>query len=56
VKRLAKAIGVGDKIGSLEADTQADLILADVRALVQSPLLNTVPNLAYTAERQDGGD
>jgi 5-methylthioadenosine/S-adenosylhomocysteine deaminase len=48
----AKAIGLGDEIGSLEVGTQADLILVDLKALNLSPVLegpvrNIVPNLVY---------
>jgi 5-methylthioadenosine/S-adenosylhomocysteine deaminase len=48
----AKAIGLGDEIGSLEVGKQADLILVDLTALNLSPVLgapirNIVPNLVY---------
>jgi 5-methylthioadenosine/S-adenosylhomocysteine deaminase len=50
----AKAIGLGDEIGSLEVGKQADLILVDLKALNLSPVLeapvrNIVPNLVYAA-------
>jgi 5-methylthioadenosine/S-adenosylhomocysteine deaminase len=50
----AKAIGLGDEIGSLEVGKQADLILVDLRALNLSPVLEApirsiVPNLVYAA-------
>jgi 5-methylthioadenosine/S-adenosylhomocysteine deaminase len=50
----ARAIGLGDQIGSLEVGKQADLILVDLRALNLSPVLeapirNIVPNLVYAA-------
>ena len=50
----AKAMGLGDEIGSLEVGKQADLILLDLKALNLSPLLETpirniVPNLVYAA-------
>jgi 5-methylthioadenosine/S-adenosylhomocysteine deaminase len=50
----AKAIGLGDEIGSLEVRKQADLILVDLTALNLSPVLeapirNIVPNLVYAA-------
>jgi 5-methylthioadenosine/S-adenosylhomocysteine deaminase len=50
----AKAIGLGDEIGSLEVGKQADLILVDLKALNLSPVLETpirniVPNLVYAA-------
>jgi 5-methylthioadenosine/S-adenosylhomocysteine deaminase len=48
----ARAIGLGDQIGSLEVGKQADLILVDLTALNLSPVLeapvrNIVPNLIY---------
>jgi 5-methylthioadenosine/S-adenosylhomocysteine deaminase len=50
----ARAIGLGDEIGSLEVGKQADLILVDLTApnlspLVQAPVRNIVPNLVYAA-------
>jgi len=50
----ARAIGLGDEIGSLEAGKQADLILVDLTALNLSPVMdapvrNIVPNLVYAA-------
>jgi 5-methylthioadenosine/S-adenosylhomocysteine deaminase len=50
----ARAIGLGDEIGSLVPGKQADLILVDLNALNLSPVLdapvrNLVPNLAYAA-------
>lgn len=48
----ARAIGLGDKIGSLKAGKEADLILVDMKAPNLSPVLlypirNIVPNLVY---------
>jgi 5-methylthioadenosine/S-adenosylhomocysteine deaminase len=50
----ARAIGLGEEVGSLEAGKQADLILVDLKALNLSPVLegpvrNIVPNLVYAA-------
>jgi len=50
----ARAVGLGDQIGSLEVGKQADLILVDLTALNLSPVLeapirNIVPNLVYAA-------
>jgi 5-methylthioadenosine/S-adenosylhomocysteine deaminase len=48
----ARAVGLGDEVGSLEAGKQADLILVDLTELNLSPVLeapvrNIVPNLVY---------
>jgi 5-methylthioadenosine/S-adenosylhomocysteine deaminase len=48
----ARAIGLGDEVGSLEMGKQADLILVDLNAFNLSPVLtepirNIVPNLVY---------
>jgi 5-methylthioadenosine/S-adenosylhomocysteine deaminase len=50
----ARAIGLGDAIGSLEVGKQGDLILIDLSELSMSPLFeapvrNIVPNLVYSA-------
>jgi len=50
----ARAIGLGDKVGSLEKGKQADLILVDLTALNLTPVLtepicNIIPNLVYVA-------
>ena len=54
----ACAIGLGDQIGSLEPEKQADLILVDLDQLnlspvVRSPICNIVPNLVYAATGHD---
>jgi 5-methylthioadenosine/S-adenosylhomocysteine deaminase len=48
----ARAIGLGEEIGSIEAGKQADLILVDLTApnlspVLSSPVRNLVPNLVY---------
>lgn len=48
----AKAVGLGDVVGSLETGKQADMILVDLRApnlspVLTSPVRNIVPNLVY---------
>ena len=50
----ARATGLGDEIGSLEAGKQADLILVDLGApnlspVLDAPVRNIVPNLVYAA-------
>lgn len=50
----ARAIGLGDTIGSLEIDKQADLILVDLAVphltpVLNQPIRNIVPNLVYAA-------
>jgi 5-methylthioadenosine/S-adenosylhomocysteine deaminase len=54
----ATAIGLGEKIGSLAAGKQADLILVDLSELNLSPVLaspvrNIVPNLVYAASGRE---
>ena len=50
----ARAVGLGDSIGSLVAGKQADLILIDLAQLnlapvLRAPIRNIVPNLVYAA-------
>ena len=50
----ARAIGLGDQIGSLEIGKQADFILLDLSAanlspIIEFPVRNIVPNLVYAA-------
>ncbi|AUX47816.1 amidohydrolase [Sorangium cellulosum] len=50
----ARAIGLGDEIGSLEVGKQADLILVDLRdpslsPVLEAPVRNIAPNLVYFA-------
>jgi 5-methylthioadenosine/S-adenosylhomocysteine deaminase len=50
----ARAIGLGEEIGSLEVGKQAHLILVDLKALnpppvLETPIRNIVPNLVYAA-------
>jgi 5-methylthioadenosine/S-adenosylhomocysteine deaminase len=54
----ARAIGLGEEIGSLEGGKQADLILVDLKALNLSPVLdgpvrNIVPNLVYAGSGRE---
>ena len=48
----ARAIGLGDDVGSLEPGKQADLILVDLTApnlspVISEPIRNIIPNLVY---------
>jgi 5-methylthioadenosine/S-adenosylhomocysteine deaminase len=50
----ARAIGLGEEVGSLEPGKQADLILVDLTApnlspVLKAPIRNIVPNLVYAA-------
>lgn len=51
----AKAIGLGDEIGSLELGKKADLIMVDLAQpclcpVIHDPVRNIVPNLVYSAK------
>jgi 5-methylthioadenosine/S-adenosylhomocysteine deaminase len=58
----ARALGLADRIGSLEAGKRADLITVDAKTLHASPLLagpdydNVVPNLVHAAQAADVRD
>ena len=50
----AHAIGLGDKIGSLEAGKKADIILLDLKVphmtpIIYNPMNNIAPNIVYSA-------
>ena len=50
----ARAIGLGQQIGSLEPGKKADLLLIDLTQpglspVIQAPVRNIVPNLVYSA-------
>lgn len=54
----AKAIGLDNQIGSLEAGKKADIITVNLRSLHMSPVLygqyeNIIPNLVYSANGAD---
>ncbi|MDL2273155.1 amidohydrolase family protein [Oscillospiraceae bacterium OttesenSCG-928-G22] len=51
----AKAIGLGDEVGSLKVGKKADIILINLdepclSPVIQSPIRNIVPNLVYSAK------
>ncbi|MCC4596872.1 TRZ/ATZ family hydrolase [Xanthomonas campestris pv. phormiicola] len=52
----ARALGFGDKIGSIEVGKQADLICVDLSALETQPLHNVLSQLVYAAGRQQVSD
>ncbi len=52
----AKAIGLGDKIGSLEKNKQADFIAIDLSSYLTQPIFNPLSSLAYAANRLQVSD
>jgi 5-methylthioadenosine/S-adenosylhomocysteine deaminase len=52
----ARALGFGEKIGSIEVGKQADLICVDLFALETQPLHNVLSQLVYAAGRQQVSD
>ncbi len=57
----AKALGLEDKAGTLEAGKKADLIMLDLKSpalspLWEKPLRNLVPNLVYAASGEEVTD
>ena len=49
----AKAIGLGDEIGSLEVGKRADMIQVSLADLHLTPLYDVVSHLVYVADEQD---
>jgi 5-methylthioadenosine/S-adenosylhomocysteine deaminase len=49
----ARALGLGDDLGSLEAGKKADLILVDLRGYHLRPINNLINNLVYCAHAGD---
>jgi 5-methylthioadenosine/S-adenosylhomocysteine deaminase len=54
--RGAKALGIADKIGSLEAGKAADLVAIDLSELETTPLFNPVSQVVYSADRHQVTD
>lgn len=57
----AHAIGLGDKIGSLEVGKKADIILLDLKVphmtpIIYRPVLNVAPNIVYSARGDEVTD
>ncbi|HET7359974.1 MAG TPA: TRZ/ATZ family hydrolase [Rhodanobacteraceae bacterium] len=52
----ARAIGLGERIGSIEAGKQADLAAVRLDALETQPLYNVISQLAYATGRQQVSD
>ncbi|HIE1100006.1 MULTISPECIES: TRZ/ATZ family hydrolase [Stenotrophomonas] len=52
----ARALGFGDRIGSIEVGKQADLACVDLSALETQPLHNVLSQLVYATGRQQVSD
>ena len=49
----AKALGIGDKVGSLETGKKADIIILDINKPHLTPMYNPYSHIAYTARGAD---
>ena len=49
----ARALGMGDRLGSLEAGKRADLIVVSMRAARQTPLYDPLSHLVYVTRGDD---
>ncbi len=49
----ARALGLGDQVGSLEPGKRADLIVVSMRGARQTPLYNPVSHLVYVSRGDD---
>jgi 5-methylthioadenosine/S-adenosylhomocysteine deaminase len=52
-RRGAEALGLGDRIGSLETGKQADVITVDVTGARQTPMFNPLSHLVYVSRGAD---
>lgn len=52
----ARAIGLEDRIGSIEVGKRADLVAVDFGALGMQPVYNPLSHLVYAASRRDVSD
>jgi 5-methylthioadenosine/S-adenosylhomocysteine deaminase len=52
----ARAMGLGDTVGSVEAGKQADLVLVDMDPLETQPMFNAISQLVYATGRQQVSD
>ena len=52
-RRGAEALGMGDRIGSLEAGKQADLITVGTDGARQTPMFDAISHLVYVAHGDD---
>jgi 5-methylthioadenosine/S-adenosylhomocysteine deaminase len=52
-RRGAEALGMGDRIGSLEPGKQADVITVDVRGARQTPMFDPISHLVYVSRGDD---
>jgi 5-methylthioadenosine/S-adenosylhomocysteine deaminase len=52
----ARALGLGNEIGSLVAGKAADVICVDLGSIEHQPLLDPVAQLVYAASRHDVTD
>ena len=52
-RRGAEALGMGDRIGSLEPGKQADVITVDVSGPRQTPMFDPMSHLVYVSRGDD---
>jgi 5-methylthioadenosine/S-adenosylhomocysteine deaminase len=55
-RRGAEALGLGDRIGSLEAGKAADLIVVSVEGARQTPMFDPISHLVYVSHGDDVRD